>query len=135
MEESIRFSNIIKCNEEELTALVSVFGSSAKTIDEAAHWLLASYDLELICVTRGQRGSILCSRRGSDKHPGLKVQVADTVGAGDAFAAALVHHYLRGSSLSAINEAANQLGAWVASQPGATPPANQEVLESVRNAT
>jgi len=135
LEESIRFSNIIKCNEEELSALVNVFGSSAKTIDEAAHWLLGSYDLELICVTRGSRGSILYSRRGSDKHPGLKVDVADTVGAGDAFAAALVHHYLRGSSLQTINQAANQLGAWVASQPGGTPAANQEVLESVRSAS
>jgi fructokinase len=132
LEESIRFANIVKCNEEELTALVQVFSSAAKTIDEAAHWLLGSFDVELVCVTRGARGSILFSKRGSDIHPGLRVQVVDTVGAGDAFAAALVHHYLRGSSLKTINQAANQMGAWVASQARATPPANEELLERVR---
>ena len=133
LEESIRSANIVKCNEEELSTLVRVFGSSAKTIDEAAHAFLGAYDLELICVTRGERGSHLYSRKGTDMHPGLPVQVADTVGAGDAFAAALVHQYLRGSSLKTMNEAANQMGAWVASQSGATPPANEEILERVRN--
>jgi fructokinase len=52
------------------------------------------------------------------------VQVADTVGAGDAFTAALVHGYLRGTSLTQINETANRTGAWVASQSGATPALN-----------
>ncbi|MGB8831386.1 MAG: PfkB family carbohydrate kinase, partial [Candidatus Sulfotelmatobacter sp.] len=50
-----------------------------------------------------------------------RVKVADTVGAGDAFTAAMVHGYLRGVSLAEINETANQVGAWVASQPGGTP--------------
>jgi len=45
----------------------------------------------------------------------------DTVGAGDAFTAAIVHGYLRGSSLAQINEIANRVGAWVASQSGAMP--------------
>jgi fructokinase len=49
------------------------------------------------------------------------VKVADTVGAGDAFTAALVHGYLRGTPLAQINETANRVGAWVASQSGATP--------------
>jgi fructokinase len=50
------------------------------------------------------------------------VKVADTDGAGDAFTAALVHGYLRGTSLPQVNETANRVGAWVASQSGATPP-------------
>ena len=49
------------------------------------------------------------------------MKVADTVGAGDAFTAALVHGYLRGTSLAQVNESANRVGAWVASQDGATP--------------
>jgi fructokinase len=132
LDESLRSANIIKCNEEELATLVRVFDSPAKTIEDSAHWLLGTFGAELVCVTRGERGSSLFTKSESDTHPGQRVQVADTVGAGDAFAAALVYHYLRGSSLQAINEAANQMGAWVASQAGATPPPNEEVLERVR---
>jgi fructokinase len=80
-----------------------------------------SYDLKLICVTRGDGGSLLLSSDESSEHPGFKVKVADTVGAGDAFTAALVHGYLRGASLPEINDTANRVGAWVASQAGGTP--------------
>ena len=51
-----------------------------------------------------------------------------------AFAAALVHHYLRGATLGAMNEAANEMGAWVASCSGAMPEPDLAVLEKVRNA-
>ena len=67
-----------------------------------------------------------------NEHPGFSVKIADTVGAGDAFTAALVHHALRGSSLAAMNAAANRMGAWVASQEGATPPADPAILAEVR---
>jgi fructokinase len=89
---------------------------------ESARRLLSSHDLKLVCVTRGSRGSLLISRDECSEHRGFKVKVADTVGAGDAFTAALIHGYLRGSSLAQINETANRVGAWVASQSGATPP-------------
>jgi fructokinase len=49
------------------------------------------------------------------------VQVADTVGAGDAFTAAMTHYLLRGADLATLNEAGNRWGAWVASQSGAMP--------------
>jgi fructokinase len=74
-----------------------------------------------VCVTRGCRGSLLVSEKGWNEHPGYKIQVADTVGSGDAFTATLVHDYLRGRSLRQIGEHANRVGAWVASQIGATP--------------
>jgi fructokinase len=130
--ESMSCSNIVKCNDDELATLVRVFESSANTIEESAHWLLGTFGIEMVCVTHGENGSTLYTRSETHTHPGLHVKVSDTVGAGDAFAAALVHHYLRGSSLRVINEAANQIGAWVASQPGATPPPNHEILERVR---
>ena len=79
-------------------------------------------------------GSLLFSRDGAHEHGGLSVQVADTVGAGDAFTAALVHHYLRRASLETMNQAANLMGAWVASNEGATPEPDRTILEKVRNA-
>jgi fructokinase len=132
LDESIRCSNIVKCNDDELATLVRVFESAAKTSEESAHWLLGAFGVEMVCVTHGENGSTLYTRSERHTHPGLRIKVSDTVGAGDAFAAALVHHYLRGSSLKVINEAANQIGAWVASQPGATPPPDEEVLSHVR---
>jgi fructokinase len=56
-----------------------------------------------------------------NEHPGYRIQVADAIGAGDAFTAALVHEYMRGSTLAEMNETANRAGAWVASQVGAMP--------------
>jgi len=64
-------------------------------------------------------------------HSGVQVKVVDTVGAGDAFTACLVHHFLRGTSLDQINESANRFAAWVASQPGATPPRDEQQLKKV----
>jgi fructokinase len=132
LEESIRATNIVKCNEEELFSLVRLVDSPRDRIDDAAHWLLRNYGVDLVCVTRGEQGSAIFSQKGSHSHPGYRVQVVDTVGAGDAFTAALVYHYLRGSSLEAMNEAANTIGAWVASQAGGMPPPNEEVLARVR---
>src|SRR6202035_4901676 len=89
--------------------------------EDSARRLLSSYDLKLICVTRGTGGSLLVTADESSEHPGFRVKVADTVGAGDAFTAALVHRHLRGTPLTQITEPATRAGAWVASQSGATP--------------
>jgi fructokinase len=89
--------------------------------EEASARQLLSHEVKLVCVTRGSGGSLLVSADERSEHPGFKVKVADTVGSGDAFTAALVHGYLRGTPLAQINETANRIGAWVASQSGATP--------------
>ena len=73
------------------------------------------------------------SEYAKHEHPGIQVQVADTVGAGDAFTAALVYHYLRRDSLATLNEAANRMGSWVASQTGATPSQDEGRLELIRS--
>ena len=49
----------------------------------------------------------------------------------DAFTAALCHHYLQGAALETMNLAANRMGAWVASQAGATPPPDPAVLANI----
>jgi fructokinase len=87
--------------------------------------------LKLVCVTRGANGSLLVNNSGRHHHPGYPIKVADTIGAGDAFTAALVHQYLRGASLAAMNDAANRVGSWVASQIGGTPAPNATQLRDV----
>jgi fructokinase len=84
-------------------------------------------------VTCGPGGSLLVSRDEASNHPGFKVKIADTVGAGDAFTAGLIHAFLRNKPLAEINDLANRAGAWVASQPGAMPPAPKEGLAAKLN--
>ena len=91
------------------------------------------YDLRLVCVTRGARGSLLVAQTESVAHEGFRVRVADAVGAGDAFTACLAHHYVRGRSLRDINEYANRFAAWVATQVGATPLIEEMQLQEIMN--
>ena len=121
LEESMRLATIVKLNHEELPKIMRLFELESRSEEDSARRLLSLHSLKLVCVTRGNGGSLLTSSDECNEHPGFRVSVADTVGAGDAFTAALVHGYLRGKPLAEINEAANRVGAWVASQAGATP--------------
>jgi fructokinase len=138
--QSAKNANIIKMNHEELPKVLELIGAPAALRDEsdsrkAAQWLLQDAGAQLICITSGASGSLLVSRHEVHEHAGFSIKVADTVGAGDAFTAALVHHFLRAAPMATMNEAANRMGAWVASQAGATPEPDLHVLEMVRNAT
>jgi fructokinase len=83
--------------------------------------------LQMVAVTCGSGGSLLVTRDEWHRHPGVPVQVADTIGAGDAFTAALTHYLLRGADLATLNEAGNRWGSWMASQSGAIPHLAEEV--------
>lgn len=135
LSESAALAEIVKVNHEELPVIAKVLGLPF-VYDEAraAQWLLETYGSKLVCITRGAKGSLVVSEDEISEHSGYRVYVADTVGAGDAFTAALVYHYLRHASVSTLNEAANRMGAWVASQTGATPAADPVQLEKIRAA-
>lgn len=119
--ESMKFATIVKLNHEELPKIMRSFELENRSEEDSARQLLSSHEVKLVCITRGNSGSLLVSADERSEHLGFNVEVADTVGAGDAFTAALVHGYLRGTPLAQINETANRVGAWVASQSGATP--------------
>jgi fructokinase len=131
--DSAEQADIIKLNHDELPAVVQLLGFPYEDEEAAAGRLLKMFHVKLICVTRGAGGSLLVGAKGKDEHAGVRTQVADTVGSGDAFTAALVYHHLRGNTLAAMNEAANLMGSWVASQTGATPKGDEERLELIRN--
>jgi fructokinase len=118
---SLPLADVIKLNHDELPLLVRLLDIPFDSERRAAEALLHACRAKLVCVTRGSCGSLLLGREGAAEHPGFRVSVGDTVGAGDAFTATLVHHCLRGSPLEEMNEAANRVGAWVATQAGATP--------------
>jgi len=121
LERSLELATVVKLNQTELLTLGSMLEINAKTEEETARHLIERFRLELIAITRGAHGSLLVSGEETSDHPGVRVRVKDTIGAGDAFIAALAHHYLRRAALPHISEAANRMGAWVATQEGATP--------------
>jgi len=140
LRDSARRAKVIKLNHEEFPHFLDLLRCPLKNCAaagesseiSAARWLCREFGLRLVCITRGGAGSLLVTAESYNEHPGFSVKVADTVGAGDAFTAALVHHALRGASLATMNTAANRMGAWVASQEGATPAADPAVLGEVQ---
>jgi len=138
--ESMRAADIVKLNDEELAKIMSLGGfphsSPHKDERSSARRLMEAYELKLVCVTRGGRGSLLVSGQEANEHPGFRVSVADTVGSGDAFTAGLVHEYLHGAALGRMNldqmnEVASRVGAWVASEVGAMPTPKRGKIEQV----
>jgi len=136
LRDSARFAKVLKLNHEEFPRFLELVRCplklSERTDVAASRWLCREFGVQLVCITRGANGSLLVTATSEDEHPGFRVKIADTVGAGDAFTATMVHHALRGSALEVINAAANRMGAWVASQEGAMPHADPEVLNEVR---
>jgi len=122
---SLGLANVVKLGAEELTRVAEMTGVGTGGGERAeAERLARVFDLRLVAVTRGARGSLLVTPAEAFEHPGFRVRVADTIGAGDAFAAALVNRLLRRATLAEASEAANRAGAWVATQSGATPEVN-----------
>jgi fructokinase len=124
---SLALATIFKLNEVEVPQVLAMLGNAESLpageagLQQAARWLIEKYPLKLVAITMGGEGSLLVTPDGFDRHPGASVKVADTVGAGDAFTAALVDSWLKGASLAEMNEAGNRWGGWVASKPGAMP--------------
>ncbi len=121
LSQSLEAVRIVKLNSDELPRVSAMLELGGRGSYAFANRLLQVFDLDLVAITRGAEGSLLVAAGDMVEHPGFRVSVADTIGAGDAFAAALAHNYLQGASLEQISESANRVGAWIATQTGATP--------------
>ena len=128
---SLKRANVLKLNHEELPLLADMLQLDATSQASFCQQLLQRLDLRMVCVTRGSNGSLLADKTGVDEHPGFRAEIVDTVGAGDAFTAGLVHELSRGSALSVMNDTANRMGAWVASHAGAMPAVPAGGLDTV----
>ncbi len=133
LHDSLQRAHIVKLNDAELRTVCPLLHLGGEDLESMARLLREAYELEVVCVTRGAEGSLLVTASEMLAHPGVPVDVVDTIGAGDAFTAVLASGYLRGVPLERVSEAANRLGAWVASQTGAMPAADEAVCSAVRN--
>lgn len=118
--DSLTLANALKLNDQELPALATMFGFPDDVREAMAH-LASRFGLSLVALTRGPRGALLLADGEWSDHPGLIATVSDTIGAGDAFTAALVVGRLAGRPLDEINRHANDVAAFVCSRPGGTP--------------
>ncbi|HHF42117.1 MAG TPA: carbohydrate kinase [Candidatus Aminicenantes bacterium] len=121
----LKRSQVLKLNDEELRILAELFqiDNQERLITE---FFFSTYPIELMVLTRGERGSSLYTRERTSNFSALPVRVVDTVGAGDAFTAAVAVGLLHQEDLDKINETANRLAAYVCTQPGAWAPLSGE---------
>lgn len=128
VQESLELATVMKMNDAELPLVLGILGlpgvdpHNPAALRLGAEKFLEEFPtLKLVAVTRGGTGSLLMTREAWHDHPGVPVKVVDTIGAGDAFTAAMTTYMLRGADLAALNDAGNRWGSWVASKAGAMP--------------
>lgn len=128
LQESLELATVVKMNDAEVPTVLAMLGLQCEEepattkLRPGAQRLLAEFPgVRMVAITRGSLGSILITRDEWHEHSGIPTQVADTIGAGDAFTAAMTHYLLRGADLATLNEAGNRWGSWMASQSGAMP--------------
>lgn len=135
IQESLELATVFKMNDAEVPLVLSLLGlriGEVEPLRQGAERLLDEFPgLQMVAVTRGGKGSLLVRRDEWHDHPGIPIRVADTIGAGDAFTAAMTHYLLRGADLATLNEAGNRWGGWVASQSGAMPPLSTATLDQM----
>ncbi|MFQ3670183.1 MAG: carbohydrate kinase [Verrucomicrobiia bacterium] len=110
-------ATLLKLNEHEAAQLTGQAGPPETLARQLAH----TFPHAAICLTAGERGAGLLRNHTWTWQDAPRIQVADTVGAGDSFLAALLHGWLLHEPSSTILNRAVHLAAHVASQRGATP--------------
>jgi fructokinase len=121
---------LLKLNDGELRVLQGMLGCEEFDEDAFLLHLLQTYDLELVCVTLGAQGCVLRTCQERVVSSGYTCEVVDTVGSGDAFTAALVVKYREEWPLTKVADFANLVGAYVATQHGATPSITPDALQA-----
>ncbi|MBY0231983.1 MAG: carbohydrate kinase [Gemmataceae bacterium] len=121
LEHSLRLSRWAKLNDDELSKLSALFGLSGSTESERLLAMRRRFGLELAALTRGARGALVQTDDEEATVAGERVEVADTVGAGDAFTAGLACGVLEGMEIADAARLANRYAARVAGAVGGMP--------------
>lgn len=128
---SLRRSSVVKLNDAELPVLSTRLGLLGD-VRSQLKGMVTRYGLRGVALTRGGEGSLLGLDGEWSEHRGYPARVVDTVGAGDAFTAAMILGILAGWPVDAINDAANRIAAHVCECVGGTPPLSQALRELFR---
>ncbi len=128
--ESMQRCNVLKINDEELVTVSRMFGYPGIDLQDKCWILLGKYNLKMLILTCGINGSYVFTPGNVSFQPTPKVEVADTVGAGDSFTAAFVASILKGKSVAEAHSLAVRTSAFVCTQNGAMPTLPRELTEA-----
>ncbi|MDI6699495.1 MAG: carbohydrate kinase [Candidatus Saccharicenans sp.] len=118
IESSLEMADVLKLNLEELNIVSRLFSFSG-TESERLKVLMGKFSLKVVAMTAGSEGSLIVAGGKEYRHPGYLVNVVDTVGAGDAFTAALVDGLIKEMDFDEIGKSANRLASFVCTRKGA----------------
>jgi fructokinase len=131
LKELMDLSDFVKLNDDELLKVAQALGSKTDTIEDNILFLSKLTNTKTICITKGKDGAILYTENQFYRNKGFAVTVADTIGAGDSFLAALLSEILHTNDYQKAVEFACAVGALVASCNGANPVITNKEIESM----
>lgn len=126
---SMKRCNILKINDEELVTVSRMFGSPGIDLQDKCWILMGKYNLKMLILTCGINGSYVFTPGNVSFQPTPKVDVADTVGAGDSFTAAFIASILKGKSVVEAHSIAVRTSAFVCTKDGAMPVLSSDLTD------
>lgn len=129
----LKKADILKINEDEIVWVKETFGLTGNGNEQILKQLSTAFNIEIICLTLGDKGACVLKDGKLYQHAGYKVQVIDTVGAGDAFLATFIACHLQGYPIETSLDNACKVGAFVTSQAGANPDYNKKIYHMALN--
>ena len=127
--DSMKKADILKINDEEILVVAEMFSIKDKPLKMVCEDLLDMFDLEIVILTCGEKGSFVLTREESSELDTPKVDVVSTVGAGDSFTGTFIAQLLLGKTIRQAHEAAVKVSAYVCTCQGAMPSIPKEILE------
>ena len=131
IETLLGFADILKINEDELEVFADYFDLEP-SVNAVCEYLDQHFPMDLICVTKGSKGALVYEKGHIIEHPGYKVKVEDSIGAGDAFLSGFIKMYLEDNPPEKTLDFASKLGAFVATKKGGTPKYTQAEVEQIQ---
>lgn len=129
--ESLKRCNVLKINDEELVIISRLFGYPGIDLKDKCWLLIGKYKLKMLILTCGVNGSYVFTPGGMSFVETPKVEVADTVGAGDSFTGSFCSAILKGKSVNEAHELAVKVSAFVCTRNGAMPYLPYELTSSL----
>lgn len=131
IEDSLRMTNILKTNDDELLITKELLGLKQDSLKDLAQEVIEKYNLDILLCTLGSNGAFCLTNEDIFHYdPGYQISLGDTVGSGDAFSAGFVHYYMNGFPIEEALQFGNAAGAMIATTTGATAPiSKKEILD------